>query len=130
MSARGIRASLEAQCAAHTDRQKVRGPGSRRRHDRLLHPRRAQLLAVPELAAGQVDLDAGGKPVPRVPLESLAVADDVRNQDLPAQQLADDEGGGGALVAGSVVRRPRVGILRGLRAPAAADRVLELAEAE
>ena len=63
-------------------------------------------------------------------LHPLTVAEDARDQNLPAQQIAQEHRGDGALAARGIVRRPLVRIVRGVAAPGHLDRALELAQGE
>src|SRR3954447_25188724 len=96
------------------------GQGVRRR---LADPRLEDLLLGTELVGRQVELEAGGQPVPAVVLVDGRL--DRRDEDLAAEELAQDVARDAALAAAGFLRRPLVGIVGGVLSPRGADRGLE-----
>src|SRR5579862_9713323 len=74
--------------------------------ERLLRRRFAEKLAAPELVARQVDRQPGRQTVPGMALNPPPVAQDIRDQDIPAQVAANQQRGDVALAARRVLARP------------------------
>jgi hypothetical protein len=62
--------------------------------------------------------------------DSLAVEEDVRREQLAAEQIVDDKRRDVALAAARIIRRPVVLLVGGVQAPGVADRLLKLRERE
>jgi hypothetical protein len=87
----------------------------------LGNPRLTDVLASPELIASQVDVDSRCEPVPHVPLDALSVEVYVRREDVPADQVVNDQRGDVALTAARILGRPSIILIRGVQTPGFAD---------
>ena len=82
-------------------------------------------LLGPELLARQVDLDAGGEPVPPVVAAAGAAGMNFRDYQLTAQQIVKDESGDVTMPArrvagtpvGKIIRRTRLDTPAGTHGP-------------
>ena len=59
-----------------------------------------EALAVDELLACEIEREPGREPVPGVTVDAPAVAQDVRDEDLAAEELTDEQRGDRALAPG------------------------------
>jgi hypothetical protein len=63
-------------------------------------------------------------------LDPVAVEEDIRREDLAAQQVVDDERRDVALAAARVLGRPLVIRVRSVKAPSVPDRLFQFGERE
>jgi hypothetical protein len=65
-----------------------------------------------------------------VRLDALAVEEDVRREEVTAEQVVDDEGGDVALAAARVLGRPVVLRVSRIQSPGVANRLFQFRERE
>ena len=106
----------------------MRRVGQDRRGWTLDQTRPAEHLPLRELLAREVNFDSGGKAVPHVRHDPLAVEEHVRRDEFTAEEIVDDETGHIAMALSGVVLRPAVVGIDGVRPPAPSNRIFELSK--
>jgi hypothetical protein len=72
----------------------------------LLHLTAGHDLARVELVGGEVDVPAIGQPIPVMVADLGLIDEDLAEDQVPAEQILDDEGGHSALTPGRIAGPP------------------------